>query len=195
MRRREILKSAGLLAGAVRMAAQPSTGRRTPLAYVASYSSPEGPEGSKGRGEGIYLFEMDLVNGVLSRRGVFPNQDNPSWLAFDRSHTHLYSANETSSYQNVNSGSVSAYSVEPSSGRLTLLNTRSSEGAGPCHLSVHPSGKYLLVANYHGGTVSVLPIRTNGALGPATDVHHDGGDPGPLHATSAPPGEFCHQWP
>ena len=116
MRRRELLKSAGLLAGAVRMAAQPPTGRRTPLAYVASYSSPEGPEGSKGHGEGIYLFEMDLVSGVLSRREVFPNPDNPSWLAFDRSHTHLYSANETSTYQSANSGSVSAYSVEPFSG-------------------------------------------------------------------------------
>ena len=72
-----------------------------------------------------------------------------------------------------------------------MLNTRSSEGAGPCHVSVHPSGKYLLVANYHGGTVAVLPIEPNGALGQATDVHHDRGDRGPVHATSAPPGSFA----
>lgn len=191
MRRREFLKSAPLLAGAGRLAAQPRGSRRAPLAYVASYSSPQGPEGSKGYGEGIYLFEMDPASGALSRREVFLNGDNPSWLAFDPSRTHMYSANETATYQSTDSGSVSAYSVEPSSGRLTLLNTRSSEGAGPCHVSVHPSGKYLLVANYYGGTVAVLPLGPNGALGPATDVHHDRGVPGPVHAASAPPGSFA----
>lgn len=187
MRRREFLKSAAALAGAERAVAQ----SRLKLAYVASYSSPQGPEGSKGYGEGIYLFAMDPATGALSQREVFPNKDNPSWLALDKARTRLYSANETADYQGKNSGSVSAYAVEPSNGRLTLLNVQSSQGAGPCYVSVHPSGKCVLVANYHGGTVAVLPIGPNGTLDVATDVRNDGGDPGPVRAASAPPGSFA----
>src|SRR5205085_2155749 len=113
------------------------------LAYVGSYSSPQGPEGAVGHGEGIYVFEMNLATGALSQRGVFPNDSNPSWLAFSPEQKYLYSANEISNYQGGNAGSVSAYSVDRPSGRLRLLNTISSEGAGPAHLSVHPSGKFI----------------------------------------------------
>jgi 6-phosphogluconolactonase len=161
------------------------------LAYVGTYSSPEGPEGSHGNGQGIYLFEMNPSTGALSQREVFPNGSNPSWLAFDPSRTHLYAANETKTFEGANSGSVSAYSIDRSSGRLTLLNTVSSHGAGPAHLSVHPSGKYVLVANYFGGTVAVLPIISNGSLGQATDVKQDEGQVGPTHAKSGPPGSFA----
>ena len=187
MKRREFLKSTAALAAAKGAAAQ----SRPVLAYVASYSSPQGPEGSKGNGEGIYLFGMDPATGALTQREVFPNKDNPSWLALNKARTRLYSANETADYQGRDSGSVSAYAVEPASGRLTLLNTESSQGAGPCHVSIHPSGKYVLAANYHGGTVAVLPIGPNGALGAATDVKKDEGRPGPAHAASAPPGSFA----
>jgi 6-phosphogluconolactonase (cycloisomerase 2 family) len=152
------------------------------LAYVGTYSSPEGAEGNPGRGRGVYLFEMDPVTGILSEREVFPNDSNPSCLAFDPSRTHLYSANETQRYQGAPTGSVSAYSIDRSNGHLALLNTVSSGAAGPTHLSVHPSGKYVLVANYHGGAVAVLPIRARGELGAATDLKVDAGSPGPAHA-------------
>jgi 6-phosphogluconolactonase (cycloisomerase 2 family) len=99
--------------------------------------------------------------------------------------------NWISNYQGANSGSVSAYTINRASGHLTLLNTVSSEGANPTHLSIHPSGKFVLVANYFGGTVAVLPIHANGELGPATDVVHDQGTVGQEHATSAPPGSFA----
>ena len=187
--RRTFLK-AGTLAAASRIVAG-QTARRPPLAYVATYSSPQGPEGSKGNGEGIYLFEMAPENGRLSKRAVFQNPDNPSWLAFDSTRKHLYSANETATYKGTPSGSVSAYRIDPASGGLTLLNTESSGGAGPCHLSVHPSGKFAFTANYHGGTVAVLPIRTNGEVGPPTDVKRDSGQTGSLRAATAPPGSFA----
>jgi 6-phosphogluconolactonase (cycloisomerase 2 family) len=161
------------------------------LAYVGTYSSPQGPEGSKGYGQGIYLFQMNPSTGVLSQVGLFANDSNPSWLAFDPSRTHLYAANEIGNFESTKSGSVSAYSIDRSTGHLTHLNTVSSHGAGPAHLSVHPSGKYVLVANYEGGTVAVLPIRANGELGPATDIKKDAGKVGPEHASSAPPGSFA----
>ncbi|MGA2632306.1 MAG: lactonase family protein [Terriglobia bacterium] len=161
------------------------------LAYVGTYSSPQGPEGSAGRGEGIYLFEMNPSTGALTRRETFASPNNPAWLAFDASRTHLYSANETQTYQGASAGSASAYAIDRGSGHLTLLNTVSSEAAGPCHLSLHPSGKFVLVANYHGGTIAVLPVGGQGELGPATDVHRDEGAVGPAHAASAPPGSFA----
>ena len=161
--RRALLKQAAALSVVPSVLAQSRTSRPAHrLAYVASYSSPQGPEGSKGYGKGIYLFEMDPATGVLSQRALFPNDSNPSWLAFDSSRTHLYSANETAVYKGEQSGSVSAYSVEPSSGRLTLLNTESSHGASPCYVSIHPSGRYALVANYHGGTLPFFRSRPVG---------------------------------
>ena len=159
--------------------------RRPVFAYAASYSSPQGPEGSHGNGQGIYLFEMNPATGALKPRGVTPNPSNPSWLAFDATHTHVYSANETTD------GSVSAYAVDRATGRLTLLNTVSSGGAGPTHLSVHPAGKHVLVANYAGGTVAVLPIIEGGRLGDVTDFQHDEGPVGPSHVITAPVGSFA----
>jgi 6-phosphogluconolactonase (cycloisomerase 2 family) len=161
------------------------------LAYVGTYSSPQGPEGSKGNGQGIYLFQMNPATGALSQCGLFADGSNPSWLAFDPSKTHLYAARETATFQDTNSGSVSAFSIDRSNGHLAALNTVSSQGAGPAHLSVHPSGKYVLVADYAGGIVAVLPIRSHGDLGAATDVKEDAGAVGPTRAASGPPGSFA----
>ena len=188
-RRRGFLKGAAALALGRRALGQAHAGHS--LAYVGTYSNPQGPEGSKGNGQGIYLFAMDRATGTLAQREIFSFSSNPSWLAFDPSRTHLYAANEISNFDGTDSGSVSAFSIDRSNGHLALLNTVSSQGAGPAHLSVHPSGRYVFVANYHGGTVAVLPIRPNGELGPATDVRKDQGSPGSVHATSAPPGSFA----
>jgi 6-phosphogluconolactonase len=192
--RRDFMKraAAGLTVAAGVRAQQKKASNGPVLVYVGTYSSPQGPEGSRGRGEGIYLFEMDPVDGNWKQREVFPEGMNPSCLALDPSRTHLYAANETSTFEGAASGSVSAYSMDRSTGRLTLLNTVSSQGAGPAHMSVHPSGKYALVANYAGGTIAVLPIRPGGSLGAATDVKQDKGTLGPQKpASSAPPGSFA----
>ncbi len=190
--RRGFLKSAVALGTAGPLFPMPLRGQsKSILAYAGTYSAPLGAEGSPGRGRGIYLFEMDPATGTLSEREVFPNDSNPSCLALDPSRTHLYSANETETYQGAPTGSVSAYFIDRSNGHLRLLNTVSSGAAGPAHLSVHPSGKYALVANYHGGGVAVLPIGTMGELGAATDLKVDGGMPGPARARSAPRGGFA----
>jgi 6-phosphogluconolactonase (cycloisomerase 2 family) len=134
---------------------------------------------------------MNPSNGALTQREIISNDANPACLALAPSGAHLYSANEVSNYSGGSTGSVSAYAVDHATGHLTLLNTVSSEGAGPAHLSVHPSGKFVLVANYAGGTVAVLPINASGELGPASDVVHDQGALGQEHAQSAPVGSFA----
>ena len=172
--------------------APPKSAARPTLAYVGTYSSAQGPEGARGRGRGIYLFEMNPATGALGQRELFPHEGNPSWLAFDPTRTHLYSANEASGFQGASSGSVSAYAIDGANGHLTLLNEVSSEGAGgPAHMSIHPSGRYALAANYLAGTIAVLPIRANGELGSATDVIHNEGAVGSQHAASAPVGSYA----
>jgi 6-phosphogluconolactonase len=193
--RRTFLKGAAALAVGSSLArgARGSVARsgRATLAYVGSYSSPQGPEGSRGNGEGIYLFEVDPSTGALTQREVFRNGMNPSWITFNPARTHLYSSNETQTYNGKASGAISAYAIERPTGRLKLLNTVSSEGAGPAYMSIHPSGKYALVANYAAGTVAVIAIGRSGELGLATYVHHDRGAAGAKHASSAPPGSFA----
>jgi 6-phosphogluconolactonase (cycloisomerase 2 family) len=174
MRRRDILKTLAIMSASAN--AQPD---RKPLRfYVGTYSSP-------GNGEGIYCFDMDPATGALSNRRVNRVGTNPGCLAIDQARMHLYAANE------IEKGSVSAYRIDAETGDLSLLNTVSSEDAGPTHISIHPAGKHLLVANYFGGSSTVLPILGDGKLAPASDNQKHRGKLGPTHAASGPPGSFA----
>src|SRR3954452_25483776 len=101
MQRRDFLKSIAIMSTMANAQQQPI------LLYVGTYSNPDGPEGSKWHRQGIYLFAMDPATGALTQRELFKNDSNPSWLALDKSGTHLYSANEITNYQGTKSGSVS----------------------------------------------------------------------------------------
>ncbi len=167
------------------------------MAYVGTYSSPlKNMKATQvdlppGNGRGIHLFTADRTTGALTPAGVYEMGTSPSCLALNASKTHLYSANETERLGDTEAGSISAFVINQTDGQLKLLNTVSSGGKGPAHLSVHPSGKFVLVANYFGGSVAVLPILADGSLGAATDLKQDSGTVGPKKATSAPPGSFA----
>jgi 6-phosphogluconolactonase len=78
----------------------------------------------------------------------------------------------------VNNGTVSAFSIDHSSGKLNLLNTASVKSAGPCYIAVDKSGHSAITANYSGGSITVLPIAGDGKLGEATDfIQHKGSGP------------------
>lgn len=202
--RRPFQKFCSALAGAVLMLAQSSLlnaqseGGELPLmAYVGTYTSPlknmrdTQVDLPPGNGRGIHLFRVDRATGAMTPSGVHEMGTSPSALAFNAARTRLYSANETERQGDNEAGSVSAFAIDPTSGQLKLLNTVSSGGKGPAHLSVHPSGKFVLVANYFGGSVAVLPVLADGKLGPATDLKIDAGKVGPTRATNAPPGSFA----
>jgi 6-phosphogluconolactonase len=172
--------------GAAQNAAR-SLRRSKILAYVGTYT---GAIGGGSNGEGIYLFEMDRSSGELTHRRLVATSLDPSWIAIDPSRRYLYAVNEVSDYQG-NSGSVSAFAIDAASGDLKALNVVSSEGAGPCFLSIDASGKYAFVANYGGGTTAVLPIVEGGRLGTATDVHRDAEHLGVAQATNAPSGSYA----
>ena len=116
---------------------------------------------------------------------------SPGCLAINKAGTRLYSSNETDRSGDDKQGTVSAFEINRSDGRLALLNTVRSGGAGPTYISVHPGGRHLLVANYFGGSVAVLPILADGKLGEASDVKTDAGTIGPRRAPNAPPGSFA----
>lgn len=164
--RRQFLKAGGIgLLGALagRTSAWSSQARAL---YVGTYTS--------GKSEGIYLYGMDPETGALNRINAFKSV-NPSFLAIDRSRRYLYAVNEVGEYAGRPGGGVSAFAIEPGSSHLRFLNEQASEGADPCHLSIDRKRKTLLVANYTGGSISALPIRSDGTLGRAIDVkQHEG---------------------
>ena len=199
-RRSLLTSSAALVGGGLLqplMAADAAREKAPVIAYVGTYTSPLANmrptqvDLPPGNGRGIHLFEMDRTTGALTPCGLHEMGTSPSALAFNAAKTHLYSANETERIGDDEAGSVSAFTVDPNTGALSLLNTVSSGGKGPAHLSVHPSGKFVLVANYFGGSVAVLPILPDGSLGAASDVKKDTGTVGPTKAKNAPPGSFA----
>ncbi len=127
----------------------------------------------------------------MTPAGVHEMGTSPSCLALNASGTRLYSANETDRVGEKKEGTVSAFAIDRADGKLDLLGTVGSGGAGPTYVSVHPSGRFVLVANYFGGSVAVLPILADGRLGAATDVKNDVGQLGPTKAVSAPPGSLA----
>jgi len=174
-----------------------STGDRPLMAYVGTFSSPlrdvlpTQVDLPPGNGRGIHIFRSDRDHGALTPAGVFELGTSPSCLVLNAAGTRLYSANETDRVGEHKEGTVSAFAIDRADGGLELLNTVRSGGAGPTFVSVHPSGRHLLVANYFGGSVAVLPILADGRLGEPTDVKVDEGPIGPARATHAPPGSFA----
>jgi 6-phosphogluconolactonase (cycloisomerase 2 family) len=167
------------------------------VAYVGTFSSPlkdvlpTQVDRPPGNGRGIHIFHVDRTTGALAAAGAFEMGTSPSCLALNAAGTRLYSANETDRVGEQKEGTVSAFGIRRTDGALDLLGTVPSGGAGPTYVSLHPSGRFLLVANYFGGSVAVLPVLPDGRLGAATDVQNDEGPIGPTKATSAPPGSFA----
>ena len=138
------------------------------LVYVGTYTH-------KTESKGIYAYFFDPGVGKLSPLGLAAPSEDPSFLAVHPSGKYLYAVDEIDHFGALKSGAVSAFSIDPKTGKLTLLNQASSQGAGPCHISLDQTGKFVLVANYDGGSVAVFPISEDGGLAPASAfVQHSG---------------------
>lgn len=167
------------------------------MAFVGTFSSPlrdtlpTQVDLPPGNGRGIHVFQINRTTGAMTPSGIVEIGTSPSCLATNATGTRLYSANETDRVGDDKQGSASAFAVSRTDGGLQLLNTVRSGGAGPTYISVHPGGRHLLVANYFGGSVAVLPILADGRLGEPSDVKVDAGTIGPRQATHAPSGSFA----
>jgi 6-phosphogluconolactonase len=164
------------------------------IAYVGTYT------GAQSRG--IYAYRVEEVTGSAPRftpLGLAVEAVNPSFLAIDASRRLVFAVNETSEFNGQPTGAVSAFSADPVTGKLTLINQQPSHGTAPCHLVLDPTGKFVLLANYSSGSVAVFPVAVDGRLGEATAVvQHRGQGPDPdrqqgphAHAvTFSPDGKF-----
>jgi 6-phosphogluconolactonase len=200
--RRNLLKGAGALTAAASMPeafGQQPTGARfgTVWLYIGTYTG--NPASIYGRGEGIYLCELNLFTGKLTvlrlvaralpATGTTLSTASPSTIDLNPTHTHLYVGNEYGP-----PGAVSAYSINRRTGDLTLLNVQRAAGA-PAHVSVDRRGRYLLAAEYSGSWFEAFPILENGSLGPAVFQQQTLGNVDTSFATkpatNAPPGSFA----
>jgi len=151
------------------LATAANSNRSQYLLYVGTYTD----KGAKG----IYVYHYDATSGQLSGMQVAAETANPSFITIDGNRRFLYAVNEVKKYKGESSGGVSAFAIE-AGGRLRSLNEVASGGADPCYVSLDKTGKYVLVANYTGGSVSVFPVQQDGSLGAATAlVQHKGSGP------------------
>lgn len=142
--------------------ASPIAGQQ--YAYVGADSRTAIENGADPETTGISVFAVNPADGALSRVQTVKS-DNPFFFAFDPTKTFLYGVNVIADYEG-DSGIVEAYAIDPATGALTFINRQASGGGAACHLSVDPSGRYVVVANYSGGNFTVLPINEDGSLEP-----------------------------
>src|SRR5215510_3810700 len=173
--RRDFVKASGVaaLASSIPSVSQygPKEKSNELLLYVGTYTN--------GKSEGIYIYRMNLAGGELKRAATVKGVPNPSFLAIDPKRRFLYAANESGEFAGRKGGGVTAYAIDRKTGDLRKLNEQHSPGV-PCHVSVHPTGRFVFAANYGGGSVVIYPVLAGGRLGDASDVAQHtgkGGDP------------------
>jgi 6-phosphogluconolactonase len=163
------------------------------LVFIGTYT------GSTSTSKGIYAARLDPSTGALSAPALVAETRNPSFLAASPDGRFLYAVNEVDAVEGTPGGSITAYAVDKAAGTLRLLNSQSTKGGGPCHVSV--AGRLAFVANYGGGSVAAYPIKADGSLEPASAfVQHAGSSVNPArqkgpHAhgvTPDPSGRFLY---
>src|SRR5271165_109562 len=127
------------------------------LVFVGTYTG----KGS----QGIYSYRFDPATGSATPEGLAAESPNPSFLVADPAGRFLYAANEVNDFNGKPGGGVSAYAIDRGTGKLTQLNQVSSMGAGPAHISLDQTGRYVLLANYDAGSVAAFPVLRDGKLG------------------------------
>lgn len=150
------------MAGAVAGPANPHVAKSY-IVYVGGYTRHDA--------KGIYALRFTPATGDMESLGLIQESINPSWIAQDRAHKFIFAGNEHPAKGKPATGnSVTAYARDGKTGKLTPLNTVSSKGEGPAHLSVDKTGKVVVVANFGSSSVATFPIHADGSLGEAATV-------------------------
>lgn len=158
-----------LLLGALLLGAARATDDH--LVYFGCYTS--------GKSKGIYVSRFDSATGKLAAPELAAATTNPSFLAIHPNHRFLYAVGEMSG-AGKKAGAVSAFALDATTGKLTLLNQQGSGGSGPCYVGLDSAGQTALVANYGSGSVASLPIKADGTLCPAvSEMQHVGSSVNP----------------
>jgi len=130
------------------------------------------------RGDGLHVYRVDPESGAWSPVQVIGDLVNPSFLVTSPDQRFVYSAHGDEGY-------ATAFSVSRQDGTLALRQRADTGGLNGVHLAIDPRGRFLIVANYASGSVSVLPVRPDGALSDAAQVVPLPGQPGPNRVEQA----------
>ncbi len=158
--RRELLAIPGLFAIAAAGETRVFASER--VVYIGTYT------GETSRG--IYAFRFDDSTGALTPLGLVAETPSPSFLTASANGRFVFAVNELQSFEGAASGSVASFAADPVTAKLTKISVQPSRGAGPCHLALDRTGRYLAVANYSGGNFAIFPVDTDGRLQPAARV-------------------------
>ncbi|RPD40854.1 lactonase family protein [Chitinophaga barathri] len=134
---------------------------------VGTYTS----AGSKG----IYVFQKDPATGRFIPTDTAEGIPNPSFLALSPDQQRVYAVSE---FGKNSPGSAFAYNFNRSAGTLTEINQQTGTGTGPCHISTDAGNRFVFTGNYNGGSLTVMPVQADGALGtPVQQIVHQGSGP------------------
>jgi len=147
---------------------------KTYRGYVGNYTT-------KTESKGIYQFSFDPATGKMTALELAAETKDPSWVIVHPAGKYLYAANEMD-----HGSTISAFLIDPKSGKLTLLGSQPAQGEGPCHLAFDRTGKFLLAANYSTGNAVVYPILADGKLGEHTAAVTNQGEHGPHQNQKGP---------
>src|SRR5580700_10569011 len=138
------------------------------LAYIGTYTT-------KQESKGIYAYNFNPATGEFTSIGLAAETTDPSFVAVHPDGKHLYAVNEVGDYNGDKSGAISSFEIDRKTGKLKFLNQVSTHGAGPCFVSLDKTNRFVLVANYDGGSVATFQIEPDGSLSHARGfVQHSG---------------------
>ena len=126
---------------------------------------------TSGISNGIYVYSFNSETGEFTYKSEIADITNPSFLAVTRDRKFVYSVSEVGKGE----GGISAFSFDSHSGKLTYINSAPSGGDGPCYVSVDDNNNFVFAGNYGGGSVSAIPVASDGSLSQETQViQHQG---------------------
>jgi 6-phosphogluconolactonase len=131
-----------------------------------------------GPGKGFSISHFNTTTGALSKPEFELETPAPAYFAIAPGGRRLYACNST--------GFVSAYSIDPATAHLKMINQKPSGGGDPSYISLDQTGHYVFVANYDGGNVAVWALNPDGSLGERTAfVQHAGSSVNPQRQSHA----------
>jgi len=149
-----------------------------PSVLIGTYT-----EQKESTSEGVYVYQLDLSTGELRYQTVIKDMPNVSFMAVHPTSRLIYVVNETEEFNGKPGGGVSVLARD-TAGNFSVIHKQISGGISPCYISIEQSGRFALVANYESGSVTMLPIGTDGKLLPPSDVmQHSGSSVHPERQT------------
>jgi 6-phosphogluconolactonase len=142
---------------------------------------------SSGKSEGVYVYKFNSETGDATPVSSAVTS-NPSFLSVSPNEKFVYAVHEVD--RTGNGGSISAFTFNKKKGKLDLINQEPSGGDHPCYVQVDKTGKWIFVANYTSGSLSVLPVNKKGGLGQATTAIQQTGS-GPNKQRQEKPHVHC----